>query len=59
MFKKKKVIKNPNKPIKYKPKKTLLDRPLALAMVISVTLSGVATIIREVNGIYETYKSNK
>ena len=48
-----------NKKIKYRPRKTLLDRPFALAMVISVTLSGVATIVREVNGIYETYKSNK
>lgn len=58
-MRKKRVIKNPNKPTKYRPRKTLLDRPLALAMVISVTLSGVATIVREVNGIYETYKSNK
>lgn len=58
-MRKKRVIKNPNKLTKYRPRKTLLDRPLALAMVISVTLSGVATIVREVNGIYETYKSNK
>ena len=53
-MRKKRITKN-----KHKPKKTLLDRPFALAMVISVTLSGVATIVREVNGVYETYKSNK